>query len=791
MSHVYADRVREIATTTGTGTFALGGEKVNYIPFSDVCGNNDTVHYCIALAKTLEWEVGIGTWKTGGLLERTTILSSSNNNLIVDFSAGVKDVYMVNPASQIESYAKHRDTRPYKSLWEYIPSTLWDSIVAETITTDLKTYIQDAIDDGYPIVAPNGLYPMASAIKLKTGTSIRSLGASGGAIFQAKSTMTAPVLFDVNDLSDGTDVWAQSNILLDGITLDGQSRTISSDAALLRFYSVDGLTLRDCTFKNQLYSLVALGGCRDVSLSGLRFRNWGKTAVTAEGGPGLWIGGNTVGGDDTVSSRIRGYDLDFSGGEWAAVYDFSSDSEFFGVNIEDVKESGFYYQGNWSGNTAVDGQPRRHLYSGFNIKGVTRKNISSAGLEIAGDSCIVTNFNISDTEDAGLKIEMLSRNVSVSQGHIWDTVLAGDSGHPNYFATYATYGQIQLIQAEDIVNHDVSITGVTVGRTDVAAVADYALRISNSNPTPTLYWQHLSITGNNFTHGYSVSAISVQSGAIDPADTTSAICDNIGAADVSMPFPVRRDYDIGGYDLVNSVENPRFERGDHGWAYVSGQWSINSDSTNAYSGHYVAVCSDTSGVQRAFDSNYSDCEVGDVIYAEMWLKTSVGITATNMRVQVLWYDKDKAFLSSSSGTNYTTDQLAYVLSTVTATAPANACYFKVRALAQKTAGTLYVDSIFGFRKRDASKLVSDATVGNTQLATMAQATFKMRAAGAGTGAPIDGTAAQAKTALAIAAADITDATTAGKNLLTAADVNAQLVLLNFWGRQIAVPMMLQ
>lgn len=52
----------------------------------------------------------------------------------------------------------------------------------------------------------------------------------------------------------------------------------------------------------------------------------------------------------------------------------------------------------------------------------------------------------------------------------------------------------------------------------------------------------------------------------------------------------------------------------------------------------------------------------------------------------------------------------------------------------------------------------DAAVSNAKLASMAQATFKMRAAGAGTGVPIDGTASQAKTALGIGFSDITDLT---------------------------------
>lgn len=59
---------------------------------------------------------------------------------------------------------------------------------------------------------------------------------------------------------------------------------------------------------------------------------------------------------------------------------------------------------------------------------------------------------------------------------------------------------------------------------------------------------------------------------------------------------------------------------------------------------------------------------------------------------------------------------------------------------------------------------SDA-VSNAKLANMAEATFKMRAAGAGTGDPIDGTATQAKTALAITTADISDFSAAASELL--------------------------
>jgi hypothetical protein len=46
-----------------------------------------------------------------------------------------------------------------------------------------------------------------------------------------------------------------------------------------------------------------------------------------------------------------------------------------------------------------------------------------------------------------------------------------------------------------------------------------------------------------------------------------------------------------------------------------------------------------------------------------------------LRCVIVWYDKDGVALSTSNGTNYTTDQTSYVTSSITAAAPANAAMF--------------------------------------------------------------------------------------------------------------------
>lgn len=63
----------------------------------------------------------------------------------------------------------------------------------------------------------------------------------------------------------------------------------------------------------------------------------------------------------------------------------------------------------------------------------------------------------------------------------------------------------------------------------------------------------------------------------------------------------------------------------------------------------------------------------------------------------------------------------------------------------------------------------DASVTNPKLTSMPESTFKMRALGSGTGAPIDGTAVQAKAALAITYSDVAGLGTAAQQPATAFD----------------------
>ena len=99
MALVVKDRVKETTTTTGTGTYTLGGAVTGFETFTSNLSNADTTYY--VCTDGTDFEVGIGTFTSSGTtLARTTILASSNSNNEVNWSSGTREIFITYPADK-------------------------------------------------------------------------------------------------------------------------------------------------------------------------------------------------------------------------------------------------------------------------------------------------------------------------------------------------------------------------------------------------------------------------------------------------------------------------------------------------------------------------------------------------------------------------------------------------------------------------------------------------------------------------------------------------------------------
>jgi len=170
MALVINDRVKETTTTTGTGAVSLGGAVTGFETFAAGIGNSNTVYYCIAHQDQAEFEVGLGTLDGDSSdLTRTTVISSSNSDSAVNFSAGTKDVFCTIPASKLIFEDSNNDVTVGRNLT--VTGDL--TITGDDITMNTNTSGAALIGDGSnfnPVVisgdlsiATNGAASLAAA----------------------------------------------------------------------------------------------------------------------------------------------------------------------------------------------------------------------------------------------------------------------------------------------------------------------------------------------------------------------------------------------------------------------------------------------------------------------------------------------------------------------------------------------------------------------------------------------------------------------------------------------------
>lgn len=94
--------VQETSTSTSTGNFTVAsvfGRRTFNTAFGT--GGTDVFDYFILSRDANEWEIGTGHLSTATTLVRDTVVSSSNADALVNFSAGTKDVNNDVPSGDV------------------------------------------------------------------------------------------------------------------------------------------------------------------------------------------------------------------------------------------------------------------------------------------------------------------------------------------------------------------------------------------------------------------------------------------------------------------------------------------------------------------------------------------------------------------------------------------------------------------------------------------------------------------------------------------------------------------
>jgi hypothetical protein len=213
MALVIKDRVRETTTTTGTGTVSLAGAALGFDSFS-VIGDGNTTYYCIANPGTTEWEVGIGTYTLSGTtLARTTVISSSNSNLAVNFSAGTKDVFVTYAAStatlldDVQTLTNKRITARVNSQTTTASPFAWSSdSYDEQCFTALANALTINADAGTPTDGQRTIFRFkddgtAQALTWTTGTSksFREIGVTLPTTTVISKTLYVGCIYNITD----------------------------------------------------------------------------------------------------------------------------------------------------------------------------------------------------------------------------------------------------------------------------------------------------------------------------------------------------------------------------------------------------------------------------------------------------------------------------------------------------------------------------------------------------------------------------------------------------------------
>ena len=189
------DRVKETTTSTGTGNITLLGAVGQFQPLSAAFTASQTgITLCIADQSGLNWEVSSCTYINSTTISRDTVLSSSNAGSLVNFGAGVKDVFYTLSAADIAKLAGAASAAA---------TTIAETATSKMLIVESGVPKQITVDNFLASVGQtSGALTAAGAL---AGSNIIVISQDGGTT-EVRTTLTALAAYVASTLTPATAV---------------------------------------------------------------------------------------------------------------------------------------------------------------------------------------------------------------------------------------------------------------------------------------------------------------------------------------------------------------------------------------------------------------------------------------------------------------------------------------------------------------------------------------------------------------------------------------------------------
>lgn len=451
MALVLKDRVKVRTRTQGTGTLTLENVVDGFQSFSTIGDGNDT--YFGIIDQVGNWEISRGTYTAiGNTLSRTIIVASSNNNQLVDFEEGSKNVFCTFPAS----LAQTNFTNAGYGVGNFsFNGSILDTANSTPITVAKSTTIQGNLTVTGTVSGSSDYLGNAT-----TATTLKNARTINGVSFNGSSNII--VTADASTLSGSV---LKSSVTTSSLTGVG---TITAGTWAATFGAVSGANLTNLTAGN-------LAGTINNTVLGNSVLYVGTTSIALNRSPqsqtltGVNIDGNAVTATRLQTARnING--VSFNGA----------------VDITVTAAAGTVTGGTLASNVLASSLTSVGTLTALTVNNIVRRNVplisrKHAASQLIGnalpfrvefdtvaESIFDTGLVYSTVSNAG----RITNNTAETRVYTITTTLNFDTNSSGYRSAWIEKNGVKLVQDQrQAVNGDHTL--ITISTSVVLAATDY------------------------------------------------------------------------------------------------------------------------------------------------------------------------------------------------------------------------------------------------------------------------------------------------------------------------------